>query len=137
MSLVTKVSAQTQDPFLASVPGFVGGSHLAIRSQLWVGLGVAKIGADHHFNHQRGLKMGSAAKYSPIVVTLAHADVTNLTLILDFGPILAPWFEVCYFIFGPSLDWILARFQRSFELFCNLIQALPPVLDRWPHPHQT
>jgi len=43
MSLATKASAQTQDPFLASVPGFVGGSHLAIRSQLWLEFGVAKI----------------------------------------------------------------------------------------------
>jgi hypothetical protein len=44
--------------------------------------------------------MGCNAKYSPIVVTLAHADVTNLTLILDCAPILTPRFELCYFIFG-------------------------------------
>jgi len=44
--------------------------------------------------------MGSNAKYSPIVVTLAHADVTNLALILDCTPILIPWLELCYFIFG-------------------------------------
>jgi hypothetical protein len=27
-----------------------------------------------------------------------------MTLILDFAPILTPWFELCYFIFGLSLD---------------------------------
>jgi hypothetical protein len=48
--------------------------------------------------------MGSNAKYSPIVVTIALADPTNLPLILDFAPILTPWFELCYFVFGLSLD---------------------------------
>jgi hypothetical protein len=38
----------------------------------------------------------------------------NLPLILDFAPILTPWFGLCYFIFGLSLDWILGRFQRYF-----------------------
>jgi hypothetical protein len=38
------------------------------------------------------------------VVTMALADVTNLPLILDFAPILTPWFNLSYFIFGLSLD---------------------------------
>jgi hypothetical protein len=38
--------------------------------------------------------MGSNAKYSPIVVTLAQANIINLTLILDYTLILIPWFEL-------------------------------------------
>jgi len=78
------------------------------RGWVWVWL---KLAADHHSHHHRGLKMGSNAKYSPIV-TLAHADVTNLTLILDCAPILTPWFELLLLHFWPPH---LIRFWLDFS----------------------
>jgi hypothetical protein len=59
-----------------------------------------KLAANHYSPHYRGLKIGYNAKYSPIVVTLAHANIINLTLILDYALILIPWFKLYYFIFG-------------------------------------
>jgi len=65
--------------FLASVPGFVVGSHTAYwrPARVWL-----KLAADHHCHH-KGLKMGSNAKYSPIIITPAHADIIKFDS--DFG----------------------------------------------------
>jgi len=47
---------------------------------------------------------------APIVVAIALADVTNLPLILDFAPILTPWFE----LYSSFLASHLIRFWHDF-----------------------
>ncbi len=44
------------------------------------------------------------------VVTTALADVTNLPLILDFAPILTPWFKLSYFIFWLNFSGLSSHF---------------------------
>jgi hypothetical protein len=97
-----------------------------IGSRLGLGLGVAKISRWPPLHpREGGFEMGS-------VVTMAPADVTNLPLILHSAPILTPWSKLSYLIFWP-LTWLSfwLNFQRSFEPFCNSIQALPPNSGSW------
>jgi hypothetical protein len=97
-----------------------------IGSRLGLGLGVAKISRWPPLHpREGGFEMGS-------VVTMAPADVTNLPLILHSAPILTPWSQLSYLIFWP-LTWLSfwLNFQRSFEPFCNSIQALPPNSGSW------
>jgi hypothetical protein len=54
--------------------------------------------------------MAPMLNIAPIVVTIALADVTNLPLILDFAPILTPWFELC----SSFLASHLIRFWHDF-----------------------
>jgi hypothetical protein len=64
--------------------------------------------------------MSSNAKYSPIVVTTALANVTNLPLVLDFL-ILILWFELSYLFLASHL----IRFWLNFSaLSSHFVQSL-------------
>jgi hypothetical protein len=85
MKLFTR--SQNQNPFW---PPYRDSSLVPIQPiGSWIGLGLVwlKLAADHHSHHNRGgSKLAPYTKYSPIVVTISLADVTNLPLILDLIP---------------------------------------------------
>jgi hypothetical protein len=82
----TTVLFSQKSGFLASVPGFVVGSHPAYWKLGWVGFWVwLKLATDHTPSTRGGSKWAPYTKYSPIVVTIALADVTNPPPILDFA----------------------------------------------------
>jgi len=67
--------------------------------------------------------MGSNAKYSPIVVTLAHADVANLTLLLHFWPphLIRFWLD-----FSGLLSYFAIQSRRCLQFWTGGCKILFP-----------